>query len=68
MQWLEIDGKYINLDNIAFVSKSDPNLVPSFTTFAILNFIGGQSLTTDMEYTELLEAIKDHYESFNLNR
>lgn len=52
MQWLTIEDKVINLDNVAFFSKGDFNALTLIHTTHI-NFIGGQRIT--LEETNLIQ-------------
>ena len=54
MNYLELDGKNINLDNIAFISSDQAS------NLATINFIGGQSITLGISYATVGSTIKSH--------
>lgn len=58
MQWLTIDEKLVNLDNLAFISKRAQG--EDIGYYAVLNFIGGQCITTDKIYEDVVKLITDH--------
>lgn len=63
MNWIELEQKYINLDNIAFIAKGEKVLgFDSEETYkAKIGFIGGQYLDLEvMSYELVKQTIEKH--------
>lgn len=63
MNWIELEEKYINLDNIAFIAKGEKVLgFDSCDTHkAKIGFIGGQYLDLEvMSYELVKQTIEEH--------
>lgn len=75
--WIELDGRLVNLDNICFISRISPtdykpteyldvparmNDYPERTAIA---FIGGQSMEFNLTRDETIKLIQDHFTALN---